>query len=51
MEKVVDLSSREIASISRIGQPSPKINQFSFLERGEGEGEFWILTFLGRVPI
>ena len=44
MDKVVDLSSRKIGSISRIGLPSLKRNQF-FLG-----GEFWILTFLGRVP-
>ena len=46
MDRVVDLSSRKIESISRIGLPSPKRNQF-FLGGGLG---FWILTFLGRVP-
>ena len=41
MEKVVNLSSRGIASISRIGLPSLKINQFSFF--GEGGGGRGIL--------
>ena len=48
IDKVVDLSSRKIESISRIGLPSPKGNQLSFFFRGGGG--FWILTFLGRVP-
>ena len=53
MDRVVDLSSRKIESISRIGLPSPKRNQFSFFLGGGGGGwgvGFWILTFLGRVP-
>ena len=45
MDKVVDLSSRKIESIPRIGLPSSKRSQF-FLEGGE----FWMLTFFGRVP-
>ena len=47
MDRVVDLSSPKIESISRIGLPSPKRNQTFFLGGGV---EFWILTFLGRVP-
>ena len=43
MDKVVDLSSRKIESISQIGLPNPKRNRF-------GGEEFWILTFLGRIP-
>ena len=49
MDRVVDLSSRKIESISRIGLPSPKRNHFFFGGGGGGLG-FWILTFLGRVP-
>ena len=49
MDRVVDLSSRKIESISRIGLPSPKRNQFFLGGGGRGLG-FWILTFLGRVP-
>ena len=36
MDRVVDLSSRKIESISRIGLPSPKRNQIFF--EGEGVG-------------
>ena len=50
MDKVVDLSSRKIESISRIGLPSPKRNQL-FFGGGVLEGlRFWILTFLCRAP-
>ena len=47
MYRVVDLSSRKIESISRIGLPSPKKIKLFFLGGGLG---FWILTFPGRVP-
>ena len=50
MDKVVDLSSRKIESISRIGLPGPKRNHFVLFFFGGGGLGFWILTFLGRVP-
>ena len=46
MDRVVDLSSRKIESISRIGLLSTKRNLIFFW----GGLGFWILTFLGRVP-
>ena len=60
MDRVVDLSSRKIESIFRIGLPSPKRNHFSFFFWGGGFG-YWRFsvgsqrniqrTFLGKKSI